>query len=101
MNLHDAAQNRNAAKGVLTQENIGFGLTILPPSAFKKPGNPSGLPGFFRLFSGAERPASAHMHAQGAGRPRPLTPPGLGHAFGHSGARRTRRFSGLQRSLQK
>ena len=47
MNLHDAAQNRNAAKGVLTQENIGFGLTILPPSAFKKPGNPSGLPGFF------------------------------------------------------
>ena len=49
MNLHDAAQNRNAAKGVLTQENIGFGLTILPPSAFKKPGNPSGLPGFFTL----------------------------------------------------
>ena len=47
MNLHDAAQNRNAAKGVLTQENIGFGLTILPPSAFKKPDNPSGLPGFF------------------------------------------------------
>ena len=47
MNLHDAAQNRNAAKGVLTQENIGFGLTILAPSAFKKPGNPSGLPGFF------------------------------------------------------
>ena len=47
MNLHDAAQNRNAAKGVLTQENIGFGLTILPPSAFKKPGNPSGLPDFF------------------------------------------------------
>ena len=35
MNLHDAAQNRNAAKGVLTQENIGFGLTILPPSAFR------------------------------------------------------------------
>ena len=33
--------------GVLAQENIGFGLTILPPSAFKKPGNPSGLPGFF------------------------------------------------------
>ncbi len=47
MNFHDAAQNRNAAKGVLTQENIGFGLTILPPSAFKKPGNPSGLPDFF------------------------------------------------------
>ena len=34
-------RNRNAAKGVLTQENIGFGLTILPLSAFKKPGNPS------------------------------------------------------------
>ena len=34
-------------KGALAQENIGFGLTILPPSAFKKPGNPSGLPGFF------------------------------------------------------
>ena len=34
-------------KGALTQENIGFGLTILAPSAFKKPGNPSGLPGFF------------------------------------------------------
>ena len=33
--------------GVLAQENIGFGLTILLPSAFKKPGNPSGLPGFF------------------------------------------------------
>ena len=33
--------------GVLAQENIGFGLTILPPSAFKMPGNPSGLPGFF------------------------------------------------------
>ena len=33
--------------GVLAQENIGFGLTILAPSAFKKPGNPSGLPGFF------------------------------------------------------
>ena len=56
MNLHDAAQNRNAAKGVLTQENIGFGLTILPPSAFKKPGNPnSGLPGFFCFISGRAR----------------------------------------------
>ena len=31
----------------MAQENIGFELTILPPSAFKKPGNPSGLPGFF------------------------------------------------------
>ena len=50
MNLHDAAQNRNAAKGVLTQENIGFGLTILPPSAFKKPGNPNRITGLFSRY---------------------------------------------------
>ena len=42
--------------GVLAQENIGFGLTILPPSAFKKPGNPNnGLPGFFCFVSGRAR----------------------------------------------
>jgi len=47
--LHHAAKqkSRPGPKGVLAQENIGFGLTILTPNAFKKPGNPSGLPGFF------------------------------------------------------
>ncbi len=54
-----------------------------------------------RRQGGGGPPASAHIHAHGAGRPRPLTPPGLGHAFGHSSAHRTRRFSGLQRPLQK
>jgi len=45
--LREPQCKKRPAKGVPAQESIGFGLTILPPSAFKKPGNPSGLPGFF------------------------------------------------------
>ena len=33
--------------GAVRQESTGFELTIFAPGAFKKPGNPDGLPGFF------------------------------------------------------
>ena len=91
MNLHDAAQNRNAAKGVLTQENIGFGLTILPPSAFKKPGNPSGLPGFFHATIRAKlpgRPLAAKSTAAIASRTGSLLKSASG-TFAAMGSRKT------------
>ena len=91
MNLHDAAQNRNAAKGVLTQENIGFGLTILPPSSFKKLGNPSGLPGFFHATIRAKlpgRPLAAKSTAAIASRTGSLLKSSSG-TFAAMGSRKT------------
>ena len=44
---------KRPAKGALTQENIGFGLTVLAHSALKKPGNPQRIA---RLFSRTVHP---------------------------------------------
>ena len=42
--------------GALAQENVVFGPTVLAHGAFKKPGNPNGLPGFFRVTIHAKLP---------------------------------------------
>jgi|GEM_PF-38412 len=44
---------KRPAKGALTQENIGFGLTVLAHSVLKKPGNPQRIA---RLFSRTVHP---------------------------------------------
>ena len=51
--LREPQCKKRPAKGVPAQESIGFGQTILPPGAFKKPGNPSRITG---LFHAAVRP---------------------------------------------
>ena len=77
--------------GVLAQENIGFGLTILLPSAFKKPGNPSGLPGFFHATIHPKlpgRPLAAKSTAAIASRTGSLLKSSAG-TFAAMGSRKT------------